>query len=182
MARDYSPDVRSQVVALYRSGLTFIAVGRKLSIDRHTIPVILSEEHEPLRLPWQGTKAEWSKIYEKTPKGFLMRTYRNMQSRVAGIQRKKAHLYQGLPILTRNDFYAWAWDNAEFWRLYKRWAAQDFSDHRLTPSINRINTNFGYTLGNIEWLTHSVNSSLGALSPKRNGQQSLLEVYEHINA
>jgi hypothetical protein len=33
------------------------------------------------------------KKYEKTPKGYLMRTYRNMKSRVLGIQHKKAHIY-----------------------------------------------------------------------------------------
>lgn len=102
-----------------------------------------------------------------------------MQSRVSGVQKKKAHLYKGLPILPRNDFYAWAWDNRSFWRLYKRWAATDF-DHKLTPSINRIDTNKGYTIENIEWLTHSVNSSLGASSLKRKANKTLLEVYEYI--
>ena len=32
------------------------------------------------------------KKYEKSPKGFLMRLYRNMQSRVTGVQKQKFHL------------------------------------------------------------------------------------------
>ena len=168
-------------VALYRNGDNFTQIGRKLHIDRHLIPSILVAHHEPLRLPWQGTKAEWSKLYEKTPKGFLMRTYRNMQSRVAGVQRKKAHLYKGLPILLRTDFYAWAWDHPHFWRLYKQWAAAEY-DQKLTPSINRVDSTKGYTIDNIEWLTHSVNSSLGGASLKRHRNCSIMEVYKHVAA
>ena len=179
--REISEAERSEIVRLYREGQSFSQIGKYLKIDRHKIPQLLSEAKEPLRIPFQGSKAEWSKLYEKTPKGFLMRTYRNMQSRVSGVQRKKAHLYLGLPLLPRNDFYAWAWDNQGFWRLYKRWAATDF-DRKLTPSINRIDTNKGYVLGNMEWLTHSVNSSLGASSLKRKTNKTLLEVYEYISA
>ena len=177
----YSATVEGGVVEAYREGLNFSQVGRRFHIDRHQIPHILSRQKEPLRLPWQGTKSEWSKVYEKTPKGFLMRTYRNMQSRVSGVQRKKAHLYKGLSILPRADFYAWSWDNSIFWRLYRNWAAADY-DRRLTPSINRVDSNKGYDLENIEWLTHSVNSSLGGSSPKRKQRSSLMEVYEHAQA
>lgn len=179
--REFSGPVELQVVDAYRRGLNFVQVGRKFKIDRHQIPHILIRRKEPLRLPWQGTKSEWAKMYEKTPKGFLMRTYRNMQSRVAGIQRLKAHLYKGLPILARHDFYAWAWDNTDFWRLYKNWAATDY-DRRLTPSINRVDTECGYELDNIEWLTHSVNSSLGSCSHKRRHKSSLIEVFQHVQA
>ena len=121
-----------------------------------------------------------TKAYEKSPRGFLMRTYRNMKSRVTGVQHKKAHLYKGLPILDKDTFYAWSWDSHDFWRLYRRWVDSGF-DRKLSPSINRINSKEGYLLGNIEWLTHSANSSLGAYSPKRH-HNMLLEVYEHTKA
>jgi hypothetical protein len=177
------PSLTKQVVDLYREGKNFSEIGEALKLDRHKVPHILADAKEPLRTPFQGSKAEWSKLYEKTPKGFLMRTYRNMQSRVTGVQKKKAHLYKGLAILPRDDFYAWAWDNSEFWRLYKQWSATDY-DRRLSPSINRIDTNKGYTIGNIEWLTHSVNSSLGGMSLKRksNKVSNLMEVYQHVQA
>lgn len=123
-----------------------------------------------------------TKAYEKSPKGFLMRAYRNMQSRVTGVQKKSIHLYAGLDLLPREDFYTWAWDNAEFWRLFKRWTLSGY-DRKLTPSVNRIDTYKGYTLGNIEWLTHSVNSALGSSSPRRKHKQSaFMEVYDHISA
>lgn len=101
--------------------------------------------------------------YEKTPKGFLMREYRNMQSRVNGIQKKKAHLYMGLPILSRKDFYNWALFNVDFVILYCKWVDSGY-DRKLTPTTDRINSNEGYVLGNMQWLTHSENSRRGSLS------------------
>lgn len=96
--------------------------------------------------------------YERTnPKGFLMRAYRNMQSRVTGIQKREAHLYRGLPLLPRPVFYAWSWGDAEFWRLWKTWQAEGRSQ-RLTPSVDRVDATRGYTLDNMRWVTHSENS------------------------
>jgi hypothetical protein len=100
-----------------------------------------------------------TKHYEKTPNGFLMRAYRNMESRVTGVQKERAHLYQGLNLLPRESFYIWAKDNPDFWRLYRHWVASGY-DRKLTPSVNRIDPDKGYELDNIEWLTHSVNSAL----------------------
>ena len=88
-----------------------------------------------------------------------MRAHRNIRSRTSGVQWKKAHLYKGLPTCSREDFYAWARDNADFWRLFRAWEAAGYPV-KLTPSVNRINPDLGYTLDNMEWLTHSVNSAL----------------------
>lgn len=170
------------IIRGYQEGKSFSQLQRDFSINRHVIPHLLRANKIPLRRPWVGTKAEWSKAYEKTPKGFLMRTYRNMQSRVTGVQAKKAHIYKGLPILSRQTFYEWAWNNPDFWRLYKRWAEHLF-DRKLSPSINRIDSQKGYLLGNIEWLTHSVNSALGGSSPRRRSlRPDLSEVYAHVQA
>lgn len=104
--------------------------------------------------------------YEKTVNGFLMRVYRNMKSRVTGVQKLKAHIYLGLPILPKEDFYVWSKNNLEFIVLFKIW--QDIGYDRLfTPSIDRIDSSKGYEIGNIRWLTHSQNSREGAVSKKR---------------
>lgn len=104
-----------------------------------------------------------TKRYEKTPKGFLMRVYRNMQSRVTGVQYKKAHLYLGKDLLSREEFYAWAYNNPIFTGLFNIWVQCDYS-RTLTPSINRIDSSKGYILSNMEWLTHSENSKSGSRS------------------
>lgn len=103
------------------------------------------------------------KKYEKTKKGKLVRTYRNMYSRVKGILKPKAHLYADLPILDKEVFYGWALNDEAYNTLHDEWVASDYC-RKLSPSIDRIDTEKGYVMGNIRWLTHSENSSLGGKS------------------
>lgn len=100
-----------------------------------------------------------TKRYERTKKGKLMRTYRNMQSRVQGILKKKAHLYAGLPILPRVEFYEWAMASNSFHQLFEGWVASGYKCGE-SPSVDRIDATLGYVLGNMRWLTHRENSSL----------------------
>lgn len=109
-----------------------------------------------------------TKTYEKSKKGKLMRTYRNMESRVKGIHKTKAHLYSGLEILNREDFYEWSFGDQDFNRLYEGWVSSDY-DMKLSPSIDRLDTSKGYLKDNIRWITHSENSRLGAISGDKNG-------------
>lgn len=97
--------------------------------------------------------------YEKTPKGFLMRLYRNMESRVTGVQKLKAHLYKGKELLERESFYEWALSHPKFWEMFRFWESNHYN-RKLTPTVNRIDSTKGYALENIEWLTHSDNSRL----------------------
>lgn len=106
------------------------------------------------------------KKYEKTPAGYLMRTYRNMKSRVEGIQYKKAHLYQGLELLDKESFYQWALADANFFSLYNAYVESSY-DMKLAPSIDRIDTSKGYTFDNIQWLSHSENSRKGSITRNR---------------
>jgi hypothetical protein len=101
--------------------------------------------------------------YEKTPRGFLMREYRNMQSRVTGIQKKKSHLYLGKELLPRDEFYKWAIFNVDFVLLYTAWVNSNY-DRKLTPTVDRVNSSKGYSLENMEWVTHSENSRRGSVS------------------
>lgn len=95
--------------------------------------------------------------YEKTKKGFLMRAYHNMQSRISGVQKKKHHLYKGKTLLPRQDFYKWSLDSNSFHNLFAAWEVSGYS-RKLTPSTNRIDNARGYELDNMEWITQSENS------------------------
>ena len=95
--------------------------------------------------------------YEKTISGFLMRTYRNMQSRVLGIQKSKAYLYENKELLPRETFYKWSRENSDFIKLFKDWESSQYS-RKLTPSIDRIDSSLGYEVNNMQWITHSENS------------------------
>lgn len=101
-----------------------------------------------------------TKRYEKTFNGYLMRTYRNMTSRVKGILKKKAHLYKGLEILDKDTFYSWSKENEDYKNLHKDWVDSGY-ECRLAPSIDRVDSSKGYVMGNIRWLPHWLNSKLG---------------------
>ena len=105
--------------------------------------------------------------YEKTFNGFLMRAYRNMKSRVSGIQIAKFHLYKGKSILSKEDFYVWAKSSAELKVLFDAWELNNY-DQKLTPSVDRINPTLGYFIENMRWITHSENSRLGAQKRNKN--------------
>ena len=64
---------------------------------------------------------ETTKRYEKTKGGYLMRSYRNMLSRVSGVQSKKAHLYEGLDILSKEEFYNWSLNDQTFNSLFEEY-------------------------------------------------------------
>lgn len=99
--------------------------------------------------------------YLKTKRGFMGNTYTNMDSRVKG--RNKPWLYKGLDICTRQEFVEWTASNRNFNLLFDIWERSGY-DMKLTPSIDRINPNKGYTFDNMSWITHSENSQRGAFS------------------
>lgn len=103
-----------------------------------------------------------TKKYERTKKGKLMRCYRNMESRITGIQWHKKHLYEGKELLTRSEFYEWAMSCPVFHKLFEDWEGSGY-DRKLAPSVDRIDSKKGYTVDNMEWVTHSENSRRGAM-------------------
>jgi len=125
----------------------------------------------PCKAEWQrayrakGGNAS-TRLYEKTKSGFLMRLYRNMESRIDGVQQAKWHLYRGKTLLPREHFYWWAWGSPEFHELFAEWEGCGY-DRKLAPSVDRINASLGYDLSNMEWVTHSENSRRGSLSQHR---------------
>lgn len=114
---------------------------------------ILAQQRE--RRAREGNKT--TKKYEKTKPGFLMRAYRNMLSRVSGVQSQKAHLYAGKDILEKQEFYQFSLNDCSFHYLFQQWEMNEY-DRKLTPSIDRIDSTKGYFLENMRWVTHSENS------------------------
>lgn len=104
--------------------------------------------------------------YEKTFSGYLMRIFRNMLSRIEGVQKMKYHLYKGKSLLPKKDFYAWAKNHPIYKGLYASYVAHNY-DQKLAPSVDRINPDRGYELDNMEWVTHSENSRRSSITRKR---------------
>lgn len=104
-----------------------------------------------------------TKKYEKTKKGFLVRCYRNMKSRIEGVQVKKHHLYKGKYLLSKELFYEWSLNNENFNNLFNEWEISGYN-RKTSPSIDRIDNSLGYDIENMQWITHSENSRKGAIS------------------
>jgi len=104
-----------------------------------------------------------TKKYEKTKKGFLVRCYRNMKSRINGVQKAKFHLYEGKYLMDKLDFYNYSLNNKAFNKLFDIWEKSNY-DTKLTPSLDRVNSEIGYKLDNVEWVTHSENSRRGSIN------------------
>jgi len=109
------------------------------------------------------TRFSYFKRYEKTLTGFLMRGYRNMKSRITGVQKSKHHLYAGKELMAKEDYYALARGSEVFMSLFKAWEDSGY-DRKLTPSLDRVDSSKGYVDGNLEWVTHSENSRRGNVS------------------
>ena len=110
-----------------------------------------------------------TKKYEKTKKGFLVRLYRNMLSRVSGVQFTKFYLYQGKSILDKNTFYEWALNDNNFNKLFDAYEQSGY-ERKIAPSVDRINSNLGYEIANMEFVTMSENSKRGSISKHKNKQ------------
>ena len=103
-----------------------------------------------------------TKRYEKTINGFLMRLYRNMKSRISGVQKEKYHLYEGKELLSKDEFYEWAKSNDTFLMLFDEYKKSEYN-RKLAPSVDRIDSSKGYEISNMEFVTQSKNSRRGSL-------------------
>jgi hypothetical protein len=107
----------------------------------------------------QVEKSADIKVYNRTPGRVVAAAYGNALRRVTGKDKKKAHLYAGLSICSRESFIAWALADAEFKQLHVAWELWGFP-RRLTPTIDRIDEVKGYEHGNMRWLPQFKNSAL----------------------
>lgn len=109
--------------------------------------------------------------YERTKYGKLMRIYRNMKSRIEGVQWQKHHLYAGKYLLPKDEFYAWAVMSSDFHRLFREWEESGY-ERKLAPSVDRVDSSIGYRTWNMEWVTHSENSRRGAVNKRKHREES----------
>jgi len=113
--------------------------------------------------------------YHTTVNGYLMHTYNNMKKRVEGRNSSHPKYWAGKQILPQDAFLSWSKNHPDFLKLFKRWKMSG-GDRKLSPSVNRMDSQKGYTLDNMEWITHSQNSSLAGMSRSFNHRRAVYEL------
>ena len=100
-------------------------------------------------------------------RSFVSMKYSSVKKRCTNPNLKGAKYYYGLPLCSKEEFIEFAMESEELKVLFEEWvaSAEDPKDrvYKLVPSIDRIYPNLGYTLNNMQWITHSENSRRGAM-------------------
>lgn len=94
------------------------------------------------------------------------RRYSQMLGRAEGRSTNKSHA-QGKDIMSKDDFLIWCkeFDNLDaFMSLWFVWAEHGFKLW-WAPSIDRIHSDKGYTIGNIQWMGFAENCKKNNKSP-----------------
>jgi len=116
-------------------------------------------------------KENWHAKIEKKKEYDLYRSRYSIQRifnhRYSGIKRRclkggscnRKYLVTGTSFLSKQEWDKWCFKQnnyLKFLKLYNIWLLNNF-DERLSPSIDRINSQKGYITNNLQWLSKSDN-------------------------
>jgi hypothetical protein len=110
----------------------------------------------------KAIRRDRDKIYRRSKPGLVRRCWHKMKQRISGKNTLNPHLYAGKELLPVDTFIEWARDSKDLDRLHDQWVKSGY-DIRYTPSVDRINSNIGYVLENIRWVTHQENSRMAMI-------------------
>jgi hypothetical protein len=123
-----------------------------------------SLKHPGYIAQWEQKHPGYHRVYEsnwrKSKKGYLSKQYSGMVQRIKGRNQGRDYLYEGLPIMSRNEFYSFANKDEAFKELFSMWIRSGYYQ-QYAPSIDRIDSTKGYIIGNIRFITFYENSLRG---------------------
>lgn len=97
-----------------------------------------------------------AKRYRTNPDRYLKHKYYMMRLRCLG--KTNHHSYDNKEILSFDEWMEWNETVKEkFMELFNNWNKSGW-DRNKAPSIDRIDNNKGYTVGNIQWITNRENT------------------------
>lgn len=101
--------------------------------------------------------------WQRTKQGVVSRAYAAIKCRCKGRQKTASRYYDGLPFMTKKEFFAWSLSDPQFDQIHRAWVGDGHPPCQV-PSIDRIVAEKGYVAGNLRWLPLSENISLGSRS------------------
>ncbi len=123
------------------------------------------EQERAYKNAWKRNHPEVQQRYNRTLRGVISNRWTRMRERVEGKTPKGREKYLGLYLCPKDLFIEWSLSNKTLLELHKNWILNDF-DMKFSPSVDRIDSTKGYSIDNMQWLTHSENSGK-RLYPKK---------------
>lgn len=80
---------------------------------------------------------------------------------VTGRSNGKQYKVTGSKFLSKQEWLEWCYSEEnykKFIEIYNNWVKNDFKE-KFSPSIDRVDNNKSYIIGNLQWLTKSENCS-----------------------
>lgn len=98
-----------------------------------------------------------SALYRKTFTGYFCEAYARIRKRC----NSDSKAYAGLFVLERSAWMQFLEDTKAIrFALFQAWEKSGYQ-HRLSPSIDRLEPRLGYSVGNLRWMPQGQNSSEG---------------------
>lgn len=110
-----------------------------------------------------GTRSAYYLKRYRTKYGFLVKKHSYLRRLVRGGTgtASKPYLFIGLDLVDKQTFIEWSLSDEDFNFLFDNWVKLIY-DTKITPTIGRYDTRFGFELWNLQWTTKQQNSQRAA--------------------
>ncbi len=113
---------------------------------------------------WECEKAYRRERQRTSREYYMKKKYAALRQRQSGAGKRRSGAF-GKPILTWEEFWQWYLETKDtFEKLFQTYLDSD-NNPCLAPSVDRKDSKKGYEIGNLQWLTHSENSSKNNRDP-----------------
>lgn len=133
-------------------------MSRQIEADRRKDNCVECKNYKPIKAKDMCQNC-WHKYKRKNEPNFFLRTrYTELKQRCINPNRITGKYYYGKKYCSLEEFLSTFLNDSSFLELFKNWQNSNW-EYKLCPSIDRVNNSGNYTIDNLQFITHSQNSS-----------------------
>ena len=125
---------------------------RKTQSDKYTNDPEVRKKKSIAGKVRRDNNPEYHKEYNRTKRGKIKTIYHNQR-------RASTERGHSMPTYTEAELRDWLYSQKLFHELYDKWKANDY-DRLIAPSVDRLDDDEGYSLGNIQLVTFDENTKI----------------------